>query len=634
MSKPIDYTTNHETDTVEAPASPVIHTHVQKPGLADPVILDSRGQRMITGAPEIVSLPKVVKPEDISIDSLRSLSNDSFPLWCISSGATVDGNKIDFNTHRYLIPLYMDDSTEVCWQKAAQLGATVYMLLRMIWWLKNHPGRSGALYFPTRDGADLMSSARLGPMIQSVPELQALMGEAAQNSGSTVKDRNSLRRIGESLFYVFHLGGKASKDSTPLDYLSFDEVRLCKSEDVDQAMERISHSSYKMRVLMSTAGLPQRDIAARFNAGSQHIWHAKCGCPDGCDLARTFPECVVPDDPRRNGPYFRCPRCRYEIKDSQNGRYIARNPGAAYNSYHASQLNSKFISISEIWEFYKRTTNISEFYNSKLGLPYVDEENMPISQEALDNSIDTELSWAQPGETGRTAMGIDQMGQFNYVVIADYSPDGKHKRIRHLEIIETDNPEYKENGKKVSPFKRCYELMEEYNVKICVVDAMPNVNEAMDFARAFPGRVFIGWYQKNSKDVVQWGDRPQAKVSVRKAGPLLRFKYHAIMGHYTSIDFALNEFAQGNIKVPHPRGLAQYVRSDQTGMFGAEYICESRFFDHLTKIVRSKHILNDETGEFRMEWVPLGLDPHMVHALTYCNVALERLRRIPTLTFA
>lgn len=629
MTKPIDYTKDAERTIKEVPNTNVAVE--QQVVYKEPLIRDVRGQRVITGAPDIVTLPKTFRPEDITMDDLRGLSNESFPLWCLSSGAAVDGHKIEFDTHRYLIPIYSDPGQVIVWQKAAQLGATVYMLLRMVWWLKNHQGRSGALYFPTRDGADLMSSARLGPMINSVPELQQLMGESNQ---STVKDRNSLRRIGESLFYVFHLGGKASKDSTPLDYLSFDEVRLCKAEDIDQAMERISHSSYKMRVLMSTAGLPDRDIAQRFNAGTQHIWMTKCGCPDGVDLARTFPECIVPDDPRRKEPYLRCPKCKYEIKDRRNGRYIPRNPGASFTSYHVSQLNSYHITTSEIWEFYKRTTNIPEFYNSKLGLPYVDEENLPITDEVLRNSVDDSFEWADKGECSRTAMGIDQMGQFNYVVIADYSPNGQYKRIRHLEIIESDNPEYTEAGKKVSPFKRCYQLMEEYNVRVCVVDAMPNVNEAMDFARAFPGRVFIGWYQKNAKDVAQWGDRPTTKVSLRKAGPLLRFKYHVIMGNYTAIDFALNEFVQGNVKVPNPRGIVQYVRSEQTGMFGSEYICESRFFHHLTKIVRNKHILNDETGEFRMEWVPLGLDPHYVHAWTYCNIALERLRRVPTLLFA
>lgn len=606
-------------------------TPIAKPSLIDPIIRDRRGPRIISGAPDIVTLPKTIRPEDITLDSLKTLSNDSFPLWCISSGVTIDGNTVNFNEHRYLLPIYMDyDSQIQAWQKAAQLGATVYMLLRMIFWLKTHQGRSGALYFPTRDGADLLSSARLGPMIQSAPELVDLMQE------SNGKDRNSLRRIGKSLFYIFHLAGKASKDSTPLDYVSFDEVRLCSPADIDQALERISHSPYKKRVFMSTAGLPGMDIAQRFNAGTQHIWQTACGCSDGVDLARAFPDCVIADDPRRSKkPYLVCPKCRYEIKDVQNGRYVPRNPNASYNSYHVSQLNSKFISIEEIWNFYKQTTNMPEFYNSKLGLPYVDEENLPITDEVLSHAISDEFAWAKPKEPGlRTAMGVDQMGQFNYVILADYDPQGRFKRVRHLEIIESDNPEYKENGKKVSPFKRLYEIMDEYNVRVCVIDAMPNTNEAMDFARAFPGRVFIGWYQQGAKDVVQWGDKPTTKLSLRKAGPLLRYKYHAIMSRYVSLDFALNEFVQGDVKVPQPQALMQYVKSEETGMFANEYICESRFFKHLKGLVRDKHVMNEDTGEYKMQWIPIAGDPHFAHAWNYCNLALERLRRNPQLVFA
>jgi hypothetical protein len=275
-----------------------------------------------------------------------------------------------------------------------------------------------------------------------------------------------------------------------------------------------------------------------------------------------------------------------------------------------------------------------EFYNSKLGLPYVDEENLPITDEVLAHAVSEDFTWAKPKEGNRTAMGVDQMGQFNYVVIGDYDPQGRYKRIRHIEVIESDNPEYKEAGKKVSPFKRLYQLMDEYNVRVCVIDAMPNTNEAMDFARAFPGRVFIGWYQQGAKDVVQWGDRPTIKVSLRKAGPLLKYKFHAIMGRYVAIDFALNEFVQGNVKTPNPKSLMQYVRSEETGQFTTEYICETRLYKHLKNIVRDKHIMNEETGEFKMQWIPIAGDPHTLHAWTYCNIALERLRRSPQLTWA
>ena len=239
----------------------------------DYTVADS-GMGQITGAPTIVRLPKKVKPEDITIDDLASLSNDSFTLWTQTSNVEIDGNRIDFQDHRYLLPIYMCEDLELVWRKAAQLGATSYMLLRLIHWLHTHQGRKAGLYFPTKEGVENLSKDRLTPILDSIPGL---------NGTIDPNDKLGLRKIGKSSLYLFHLGGVASKDSVPLDFIAFDEVRLCKASEIDQAQYRIQHSPYKQKIFMSTSGLPDQDIDARFQLGTQHIWMSKCGCPDGCD---------------------------------------------------------------------------------------------------------------------------------------------------------------------------------------------------------------------------------------------------------------------------------------------------------------------------------------------------------------
>lgn len=573
----------------------------------------------------LIHTPKtIIKPEDITMDDLQHLAHDSFALWALTSGAKVDNNDIEFDHHRYLLPLYMDDSTEIAWQKSAQMGATVYMLLRVLWWLYTHQGRKAGLYMPNKELVDNTSKDRLTPLIGSVPPIAEISNE---------DDKLGLRRIGSSSFYLFHIGGKSSKDSVPLDYVSFDEVRLCRDEDVDQTLERISHSPYKYKVFMSTCGLPDQDINLRFQDGSQHIWMSKCGCPDGVDLARTFPDCVIADDPRRPEPYLRCPKCKWEIKDAQNGRYIPHNPGADYNSYHVSQLASKYISVKEVWRFWTRTRNVAEFYNAKLGLPYVDEENRGVTLEQLNAAVDSTLDWAQPKKrTNFTAMGVDQGGGYCMAVIADNNEN--KKRLRHVEIIEQDNPDYRGvDGKKHSPFKRLGELMDEYNVRLAVVDAMPNINDALQFAQRFPGRVFLAYYAKDSKELIQWGDRKKHKETVRKAGPLLKFKYTAILGRFPSMDFALGEWATGNVILPPHDKLRQMAFDEKTTQLQPE-APSRRFFSHLLRLIKRFHVTNDETGDGRWEWIYTGGDPHMAHAWNYCNVALERLRRQVIFTFA
>lgn len=935
-------------------------------------------------APQLIQLPVEFKPEDITIDSIRGLSTESFPLWAVTSGAEVDGHKVDFDKHRYLLPIYMDNHSEIVWQKAAQLGATVYMLLRSVWWLRVNQGRKAGLYFPNKDMVEMLSQDRLNPMLRSIPDVWNIINEAEDQAS-----RMTMKKIGSSTFYLFHLGGKASKDSVPLDFVTFDEVRLCSAQDIDQALERVSHSSYKLKIFMSTAGMPNCfsgdttvivrnkesgavtkrsfkelentyeqyealsynrlggyrprwrpilgvfnqgkremvkvtlegghritctpdhpfalsapnlpmfgkrsfvpiseiprypklghkpapervytiqdipascgapfslstfeffgiylaegtiqdggiyiwqkadrlpalvdavvdwaedndvgytahddhiylksvhkkrpdvfeacvsmggtasmkhipellmggnkaqlrcllhgfmlgdghiradsedsnkefdlytsskqladdlcfvglkagiplsrttkdrvdaeviihgehlghcnhvshqlaynsnshrleellpgmggmsvrevvpaepedawdlsidqdnwfflaesgalvhncDINARFLGGSQHVWHVACGCKDGCDLPSQWPDCVV-DDPKR-GLHLRCTKCGWVIKDTQNGRYVAHNPGASYHSYRCSQLNSKFISLKEIWDFYQRTTNIKEFYNAKLGLPYIDEENQPVKQHHCDDCVEQSFPWGEPHAVKHTAMGVDQGAGYCFVVIADV--EGNRKRIRHVELIESDNPAYRDiQGKKLSPFVRMGELMEEYGVRVCVCDAMPNANDALQFAQDHPGRVWLAFYTKGGTSPVAWKDRLKTPPAVAKAGPFLKFKYIVFLNRYLSMDAALSAWSNQEVLTPEPRGLLQVARSESTGRWEPEHPLE-RLHAHLQRLVRQYTVTNEETGEGRMEWVYAGKDPHLAHAWNYCNIATERLRKSVIFTFA
>ena len=569
--------------------------------------------------PQIQTPPKIIKPEDITLDDLRYLSKDNFALWSLTSGAKVDNNDVEFNNHRYLLPIYMDNSKEIVWQKAAQLGATVYMLLRVLWWLEANQGRKAGLYFPTQEGVQNLAKDRLTPLIQSCPSIAKM---------TDPQDKLGLRKIGTSSFYLYHLGGVASKDSVPMDYVSFDEVRLCSSQDIDQALERISHSPYKYRVFMSTAGMPDGDINERFQHGSQHIWMSKCGCPDGCDLARTFPDCVI-EDKKRNKLYLRCPKCKYVIKDAQNGRYVPHNPGANFNSYHVSQLASKFMPLDHLWDMWKRTTNLQEFYNAKLGLCYIDEANRGVTKAQLEAAINEDISWGI--QKGHTAMGVDQGAGYCMVVIADHYND--KKRIRHVEIIEQNNPDYIIEGKRVTPFHRLEELMNEFDVKVCVVDSMPNTNDAVTFAQKFPGRVFLAHYTGDTSDVVQWLDKSKHKVTALKAGPLLKFKYRVAMNRFQSLSVALGAWQMGDVMMPHPDRILQMCTSEKSGVLEPQSPAR-RFMSHLTRLIKRYRVTNEETGDGKHEWIYSGGDPHLAHAWNYCNVALERLKRQVIFTFA
>lgn len=562
---------------------------------------------------------------DISPNQLIALQKDNFALWASTSGLEVDHRPFNFVEHKYMLPMYLDMAQKIVLMKSAQMGATIWMLLRLLWFTLFNPAKA-CLFFPTQDGVSKLSRDRLAPLIQS----NASLSQAVQDT-----DTIGYKRIGDkSSLYLQHMGGEATKDSTPFDMLCFDEVRLLNPADIDQARERLSHSRYKYEMLVSTAGFPNTDIHREFLSGTQNFFHIKCNCSDGFIPSENWPDCVAVSG---KDVYLMCPRCKKRIDDAQQGQYISHNPTADYPSYHISQFLSKFISVKEIWDAWQKTQNLKEFYNAKLGKPYVDAENQPVKDDDLEACVNTDIQWGKskpvvPGAKIQRAMGVDQMSGINYVVIAERHAN--KKRIIHYEIIDSRNDIYMEAGHVVTPFKRLYKLMNEFDIDLCLIDAMPSTNEALEFGRAFIKRVFVTFYIEAQREMAQWEDRPKDKVKTRKGGPGLKFKYVCLLSRYLSLDFALSEIGNRNVEWPHPDTFVQVCRSMDTGRYEPLHIFRTHFYKHMKSLVRQKTIIDEETGRFKMEWVQLGLDPHSCHAWNLCNIALERLRRVPLMTFA
>lgn len=876
---------------------------------------------------------------------IQDMFKHSFALWSQFSGVEVDGHIFNFDNHRYLLPIYMCEEKEMAWIKSAQMGATIYEVLRLLWFCRYHTVKA-ALYFPTADGVNKMSKDRLGPIIQSNAQLSKTIKSQEDSLG--LKQIENIHGKKSSL-YMMYLGGTASKDSIPLDILGFDEVRLCNDGDVDQALERISHSTYKYKMFVSTAGAPNcfsgetevvvrnkktkdisrirmdnlvqnykkyqvlsysnrngssstwKDISAaicrglrpmvnvifdtgevetctadhhfatsvegygfeftpignihrdkfsdnsgvlrvtsyapsimrncykeergawdsvtctvtgmcsgcgsevedsdrvfdtdaidlaigqkewietvsvwannnnikinisplgdvtlfnsrhsysqllkysltgvpkeilnsdcnsiahyligferfkksvtldwakdllyaynrigiaaqieladihgpkyvvntlqnsvnklpqndlyrmgmrgledagdqlaydiqlegepwfvlaksgalvhnsdihrRFLYGTQQTWHVRCSCVDGFVPSDTFPDNIVDTGKE---VYLRCPKCKMRINDPQCGNYVSHNPGGDYPSFQVSQFISKFTTPKEIWQAYNRTTNKQEFWNAKMGRPFIDEKNVPVTTALLESCINTDVKWLSQEERRKRkncAMGVDQHGGNVYVVILNRSRDGK-KQLAHLEVVESANPRYWEAGSPITPFKRLYELMKEYDVGMCICDHMPNYNEAMAFAQAHRGRVFLSFYGDGQKDVITWMDKLKMKESIKRGSRDIKLKYQCTINRYAGIDLALSMFSKREIDIPHPDALVQTIENE--GRFDAEAICRTRFFKHLMSIVRRKSIIDEETGKFKMEWQYTGKDPHFVHALCYSYFAYERLRR-------
>lgn len=562
----------------------------------------------------------------LSEPELDALRRENLGVWCAVNDFKVDHKPFTFKGRKFLKDIYLCNNPNISVRKCTQVGLTIWMILKVLHRLRfseevgRKIARKAGFYFPVFDSVAKFSKDRLRPLLYNIPEFKERM------SGPPSID---LCQFGNSSLYLSYTGGVASMDSTPMDILCLDEVRLMQTSTINQLEERLSGCMDPSLYKISTAGYPNDAIDKSFMMGDQRYWHTNCKCPDGIILPDHFPNCVGQRRNLKSGKpeyFYVCPKCGKEDLEPQDGQYVTHNPQSDYASFHIHQMLSPSRPAKAIWERYITTDNPKEFYNATLGKPYVDEDNIGVTNDELLGCVNTDLSWST--DVNNTCMGVDQRSGNLHVVVAKIV-DNK-KRLLHIEVVDNQAKRYKESGKVVTPFKRLYQMMTDFDVDLCVLDALPNANEAKDFARAFPGRVFLSYY-KESADMVRWSDKKSGKASEkphnRKSSEDLKFKWVVLLDRYKSIDYALRQWIDRRVECPNPRGLMQEIRNTKTGGYEPAFVCEDEFFKHLKAVVRELVQNKNDPTNYRYRWNYLGLDPHLLHAWSYCCVALERKKK-------
>ena len=561
---------------------------------------------------------------------LEALRMENLGVWCALNTFKVDHRPFTFSRRKYLKDIYLSTNPFINVRKCTQVGLTIWMVLKVLHKLRYSESvgkklaKKAGFYFPVHDSVAKFSKDRLAPLVANIPEFSEVMDDA----GSI-----ELKQFGNSSLYMSYMGGTATKDSTPLDIICLDETRLMEVGEINQVEERLSGSTEPEIYKISTAGLPNDAIDKAFLRGNQHFWHTLCNCSDGVILSDVFPDCI--GQRRKKGGvieyFYRCPRCGKENLDPQDGGYVSHNSSSHIDSFHIHHMLSPTKTAQGVWERYITTDNMKEFYNAVLGKPYVDEDNVGLTEDELSGCVNTDLSW--DSDKTNTCMGVDQRSGELHVVIL--KPGSVKKQLIHLEIIDNYCDRYREAGKIVSPFKRLYSLMHEYDVDMCVLDALPNANEAKEFAAEFPGRVFLSYY-KESQDLARWSDKnPKSgeSPSLRRSKDSLKFKWVVFLDRYKAIEYALKHWRDRAIECPSPRGLVQEIRDDKTGTYAPDFVCEGVFFKHMVGVVRELVQSKLNSGRYRYRWNNLGLDPHFLHSFTYALIAAERKKKRFNFTF-
>ncbi len=447
---------------------------------------------------------------------------------------------------------YADDHPHMVEIKAAQMGLTTKAMLRAMHAARYRDFRGILYLFPSRTDVTEFAKGRIDPLIEDNPDT---LGRWLQQTDSA-----NIKQVWNCFLYLRGMKSRVGLKSIPVDFLVLDEMDEASPSAVDMAMERMSHSEFKEVLKLSNPTLPDYGIDKAFQETDQRYWHVKCECcNEYTNLAEEFPQCLL----EVGGRVIRaCKKCQAELNPSI-GEWVAKYPGVTdKRGYHYSQLFSHYVDPGDILHQFKTTNNLTEFYNLKLGMAYVEAINRLTVQEVLDCCERYGLSVTDPGPC---SMGVDQ-GKVLHVVIGKHSGLGK-PRIIHLGI-------YRDWSELDALMKYCH-------VSRCVVDALPETRNAREFAKRFPGRVYLNYYQERQRGQYRW-DAENLTVACNRT---------------ESLDASQAEIRDGRITLPRPSDLVD------------------EFAKHLHNVAKRLEE-DEETGSKRYVYVKLGPD-HFRHALNY-----------------
>jgi len=488
-------------------------------------------------------------------------------------GTVLDGRPFSYHRHEYLEQPYQDDHPWQVEEKAAQLGLTTRAMLRVMYKSRFLDLRGTLYLFPSRGDAIDFSKSRISTLIQDNPE----------TIGTWLSDVDSagLKKVWKTSLYIRGMRTAISLKSIPVDMIVFDELDEAPQNAVDKAMERMGHSEYRLVHMLSNPTLPDYGVNRAFQETDQLYWLLKCDkCGHYTCMEDVFCEAKPPETPRclvelPDRVYRACEKCQAELNPSV-GQWVAKRPSITdKRGYHYSQLFSHYIEPADILHQFRTTHNLTDFYNLKIGVAYVEAENRLSVQQVLALCSDVGIA---SEDAGPCSMGVDQ-GKDLHVVIGKNHPQ-KAGKIIHVAVYRD--------------WEELDALMKKFKVARCVVDALPETRNARAFANRFPGRVWLNYYNEHQKGSYAWNE-----------------KEHVVSCNRTeSLDASHREVVDEALVLPRDCDMLK------------------TFADHLHNVAK-KLEEDEETGSKRYVYVKLGPD-HFRHAYNYEAMARQNM---PNLMF-
>lgn len=421
----------------------------------------------------------------------------------------IKGKPMTFSNHPYQKEIFDDMHPRQVVEKSAQMGISELFLTKIFWFGDYHMGK--AIYtFPTFGDMLQYAASRLPQIIEGSidctpdhPYWEQSMVEYPKTyiEAMLLVNNAKMRRIND--FYIYYKGtfGDNSAISIDSDWNIHDEVNFSNQNVLNKFRSRLGASDMAWEYQFSTPTIPGYGVSKTYQMSDMRVWEITCPHCNKSYKMEFSRNCV--ELAWGKGYIYQCHHCKNEIsaETRKSGRFVPQSPSKSkdWHGYHISKMMNPKIDANMLVQSKDAYKKVADFYNFDLGESY-SETSTALTMEIMQGIEKPYNMWGSAKKEHKAVMGVDQ-GDVLWATISipDDSMPGREKVIymERIDTLDFDNED---------PFQRLPELMEKYNVQMCVIDAMPNKNSARAFKNKYKGKVFMSFYTSTKNGDYNYND--------------------------------------------------------------------------------------------------------------------------------
>jgi hypothetical protein len=399
----------------------------------------------------------------------QAMAINEIARW-ISENTYIAGKKYSYKNHEYQQRILNSTAREKVVRKCSQIGISelaVRNALAMCGMIKNFT----TIYtLPTATFAAVLAKTRVNPVIQESPYLKDMISDI---------DNVDVKQLGSSYLYLKGAASSNAPISIPADFLVHDELDFSDGLVISQYQSRLTHSPHKMKFKLSTPTLPGKGIDFEFQRSKRFFNFLKCDHCGHFFVPDYYLHVKIPDYKgellditkkdlhklRYNEAAVECPSCGKNPNLGPDHReWVCENPDENHvaEGFQVSPFDAPaIITPGYLVECSTAYTNVAEFVNFNLGMPYFSQESVLAPDEIrgiiLQNAFEGSQSYV---------MGVD-LGKICRILIAACSWQGD-MQVVHLEEVPLQLLK-----------ERYKQLRVQFRVRISVIDSLPYTDTVM-----------------------------------------------------------------------------------------------------------------------------------------------------------